>query len=1182
LGSSVKVSANGRGKFEIYLRTGINPVSGWQRVGLQDGTIQFSEVLWNYPLGGYGFDAEVFDANYFDQAPVIETRYIIRALNEELFTDDLLIYRNQCLMLMFQYIYSEFTNPNWLVKTSYINVDHVVRGLYPYELYQPDNQTFVIDYLNEVKPYHVQTLAFNLIYEGLDNFAGSMTDFDLPAFWNIASQPQQFVSPVLLPYTHSDTPAQSTVSDTASNAQIWQEQPWIYWYNNYLLSIEGATVINGGSGYTIAPVVTVTGDCITPAEMTAVINSAGQVIAINIINPGSGYSTTAVITLSGGNGAGATAVAQMGNTLVRSIKTTIKYDRCEYFSPVIEWQPDVVYVQGERVRYNNRVWSSNSTQSNTTFIVTDWTFVPAADLNGADRTMGYYVPTVNMPGLSLPLLIDGVEYPGVQVKGPLFSQNTGFDVGNYDINPFDNISYDENGRPTYDPAILDAQYSSAYLDLYLGTRPTDINVDGGGYIDTFSSYAPEELVPGSEFDTLDLRVYTRPGADWTQRGHGFPSKLVKYTLDTNNLTVSFSGLLAYPALILVDNQTQGIDLHLGSDYTVDYVNQTITVIPGGNTLSGNVIVISVYEIGGGNQLYKNIYNGADVGNTITVPVAYYQINGTTPQIQEFVIFVNGVITTDYTYAASGNAATTVTFGTTYTGTDSITLYVLAPTQATSTSTPINYSWSAPQTQLIVGDGSLSFTLDNSLEYVNPDSLIVTVNGIRARTAAGVRHISDVSTTYLLPTRLGFSQSLIADNQVHVYVNNIAQLLNVDFAVGPYVNDATPRDIVFLNQPTSGSEILIYVLTNTQCYVNGDQLVFNSGGGLVPGLGDIIEATTWNDTRQQKILCQCFVGPVTTGAIDVEAYDTTDFDIGTITGDSGSFDYSAGIVVTQNNIDLGVVITDPDRLWVSLNGRRLFNNVGFTINGTQLVLSSGILGAADVVLVTQFTNATVPEALAFRIFQDMRGVQATYRITPQTTTTTTAAVAITDDIIYVADAGALVEPNLDANVWGVLTIDAERIMYRYRDTVNNTVSGLLRGTAGTAIATHTSGAVVYNMGRGNLLPQEFQNYVVSGTTLADGSTTVFTASDINLLLEDSTIRAESLEVYVGGIRVTTGYAVTGNDPAEITFAEAPAAGVDVTLLVRRGVTWYAPGAGTASNGNPLQITDTAAARFLRGQ
>jgi hypothetical protein len=30
------------------------------------------------------------------------------------------------------------------------------------------------------------------------------------------------------------------------------------------------------------------------------------------------------------------------------------------------------------------------------------------------------------------------------------------------------------------------------------------------YVGPYSSHAPEELVPGAEFDTLDLRVYTRP------------------------------------------------------------------------------------------------------------------------------------------------------------------------------------------------------------------------------------------------------------------------------------------------------------------------------------------------------------------------------------------------------------------------------------------------------------------------------------------------------------------------------------------------------------------------------------------------------------------------------------------------------------------------------------------------
>ena len=1181
IGSSVKVTANGQGKYEIYLRTGISSVTGWQRVGLQDGTIEFKEELWNYSVGKFGFDVQVFDAQYFDQYPAIETRQIIRAINEELFIDDLLIERNQSLILMFKFIYSEFNSPYWLMKTSYIEVDHVIRGLEPFQLYQPDNQTFVLEYLQEVKPYHVQNLSFNLIYDGIDTWPGLPTDYDVPAYWNSTLEIPQFVSPVLTPYTLSSSLVESTVSDAASNAQIWLEQPWSAWYNNYLLEIQGVEVADGGSGYTIPPAVTVTGTCITQAEMTAVINSAGRVVAVNITNPGSGYSTTATITLTGGNGSGAVAVAQMGNNLVRSIKTTIKYDRYQYASTIIDWEPNVTYTEGTRVRWLNRgVWAANSTVSGPVFIPDEWTRVVASTLSGVDRTMGYYVPGPNMPGLSLPLLIDGVEYPGVQVTAPTYSQNSGFDVGNFDINPFDNFAIDEVGRPTYSPTILDARYSSAYLDPYLGTRATDINVDGGKYIDVFSSYAPEELIPGSEFDTLDMRVYTRPGADWLQRGHGFPEATYKFIFDPLNPTVSFANVQPYPVQITVANQTQQTALTLDYGYTVDWANQTITVIANAN--AGDVIVIAVFELGGGNQLYKQVYNGADVGNSIIIPVTLLSDNPSrqnSSQLNELAIFVNGVITTDYILEREGvtqytpdGTATRILFGTTYTITDFISLTAIGTTPVNSTT--VNYSWSAPQTQVIIGNGTLSFTLDNSLIYNNPDSIVVSVNGTRARTAAGVNWVGDdITVEYSLPSRLGFSESLIADNQVHVYVNNIPQILGVDFTVTPY--SAGVRTVLFETTPTAGQQILIYVLTNTQCYVNGNQLVFNSTGGLVPSVGALIDITTWNDPRQQNILTQCFVGPITEGITVTEGYDTTDFDVGPVTGDPGSFDYSAGETTTINNIDLGTVIDDPSRLLVSLNGRQLFYGINFTIDGTQLMLTSGLLNATDVLMVTQFTNFVVPEAMAFRIFQDMRGIQATYRITPETTTTTTQPVLITDDTIYVTNAGALVDPDLAANIWGVLTIGAERIMYRYRDTVANTVSGLLRGTAGTALAPHTSGATVYNMGRGNLLPAEYQNYIVSDTTLADGSTTVFTATDI------TTTNDDAIEVYVGGILVVSGYTVTADSPVTILFTTAPVAGVDVTILINRGVTWYAPGAGTPSNGNPLQETETPAARFLRG-
>jgi hypothetical protein len=238
---------------------------------------------------------------------------------------------------------------------------------------------------------------------------------------------------------------------------------------------------------------------------------------------------------------------------------------------------------------------------------------------------------------------------------------------------------------------------------------------------------------------------------------------------------------------------------------------------------------------------------------------------------------------------------------------------------------------------------------------------------------------------------------------------------------------------------------------------------------------------------------------------------------------------------------------------------------------------------------------------------MRGVQATYRITPETTTFTTAAVAIDDDIIRVGNAGALIEPSFEDNIWGVVTIDAERIMYRHRDTVNNTISGLLRGTAGTAITAHAVDAIVYNMSRGNLLEEEYQNYIVSSSTLADGSTTSFIANDITLTYDSGesydtlpydigTVTGDpgsydygagnpfdQVEVYVGGIRLFEGFEVVSSvNPVQVILDVAPPAGVEVTILVRRGQTWYNRGFATASNGEPLQITDSVAARFLRGQ
>ena len=377
------------------------------------------------------------------------------------------------------------------------------------------------------------------------------------------------------------------------------------------------------------------------------------------------------------------------------------------------------------------------------------------------------------------------------------------------------------------------------------------------------------------------------------------------------------------------------------------------------------------------------------------------------------------------------------------------------------------------------------------------------------------------------------------------------------------------------------------------------------------IGDVFAITTWNDTAQQNPLTLVFTGPIVSGLTIAEPYDSTTYDPATINDTPGSYDYSVGTAVYNNDFWLQRAGVDAGRLWVTLDGYRLFEGQDFVVDGEYLILASGPIGVTQVLAVTEFTDSIVPEAMAFRIFQDMRGVQATYRITAATTTTLVQDLSATANIAYVQSAAALSDPNLPLGIFGIVTIDGERIMYRYRDTALNTISGLMRGTAGTGAASHTTGALVYDTGRGNLLAQEYQDYVVTNSSdgtltgtfpLGDGTTSVFSAPLIDVAdFGDSSTENLSIEVYVGGARqykysdttATSEYRwfLSLFDPLTVEFIvdntsypelRAPAVGSEVTILVRRGVTWYEQGATTASNGVALQDTDTQAARFLRGQ
>ena len=232
LNTLVKVTENGDGKWEMYRFDGAGV---WTRVGLENGTIKFKTYLWDYAEGKIGFGDNFFDTSPFDEYPSEETRWIIRALNEQIYIDELVEYRNKSLIILFQYIESETDESQnylpWLNKTSLIDVAHTIRELLPIENFQSDNQDFLEGYLNEVKPYHVVIKDFLFKYTGSDVYTGDVTDFDLPAQYNTAIQ--QYVTPELV-YTGVDTTSEFSVT-----SPIWSTPDYSNWFNNYGVTITG-------------------------------------------------------------------------------------------------------------------------------------------------------------------------------------------------------------------------------------------------------------------------------------------------------------------------------------------------------------------------------------------------------------------------------------------------------------------------------------------------------------------------------------------------------------------------------------------------------------------------------------------------------------------------------------------------------------------------------------------------------------------------------------------------------------------------------------------------------------------------------------------------------------------------------------------------------------------------------
>jgi len=597
----IKVMDTGAGKFAIYY---VDNLSTLNLVGIESGTVQIlsgtpgsiisaglfisgveyiitdlgntTQLQWNDIAGTTGVTYQVGDlitatnagtgtgtAKSIIDIPGRELRQILTSMQNEVFIDDLAMDYNDVFFTMVKYILTEQKNIDWVFKTSFISALQNIRKLEHFPSYIPDNQSFYLDYINEVKPYRTVVREFIIDYQKNDTFGGDITDFDLPSYWDSALG--VYRSP------NGEQPYDAALL----NSTLYEN-----WKNNYTYKIVDFRIENPGKGYVTPPDVIITGGGGTGANAIAhIFSSNGALSSIEVISSGSNYTSTPTITINGASTTGAKVRAVLrnvwtksnvsldgfhGHNVIRSVKTTVKFDRVTYtghnanisantglasnnifqqWSDVYEGQ---VIAANTIINLDNTLYKLANAAANvyTNYTATNLVFPPLANLtvvNPAEFTNANDRIVAFNGNIDFSLLDDGDVYPGVTIDSNTYTKFTPnlivavdslishngtvyLTTGNvYSSGSSANVAfapllanintsraiieYADVNSTRYIGNKADSIISSAYTDTSLGIRSTDINIDGGAYVDTYSSHAPEEMIPGRMFDTLDMRVF---------------------------------------------------------------------------------------------------------------------------------------------------------------------------------------------------------------------------------------------------------------------------------------------------------------------------------------------------------------------------------------------------------------------------------------------------------------------------------------------------------------------------------------------------------------------------------------------------------------------------------------------------------------------------------------------------
>ena len=797
----------------------------------------------------------------------------------------------------------------------------------------------------------------------------------------------------------------------------------------------------------------------------------------------------------------------------------------------VEWQAGVIYTADTIISYNGSAYKviSNYTSpvsfdEGNLIRVYDIANYPGGYFDdAASRVWSYYDPAAGMPGRDLAQVMAGIEYPGVSVMGANFDQAPGFGFGLYEQITYDTRTYDENGLiDIYGDQAIDSKISSMYKDLQLGLRPEDMINDGAGYVDTNSSHAPEELIPGHMFDSLEIKVKSL-----SDRSISGSPDLVMISHYADNFSSRFSFDPAETGTLLprsgveslvVISDLEGFKFE-GKHYTINWQDQYIeffdipqtpgTVFITAIGSSGQNVVSDSELVGDGTQTEFKI---SDV-TLNNVQQAYVKVNGevssdwslikgqntrswlpNTQYLRDDIIVYNGV-----SYRAESDFVSVAEFNRDYlvASNDVVIRFDQAPAadariQIHLFDIPLTkkaYSQIINQRYTVAAGyvpSSLGYVIDapEAVQYKQPWEAVVTiaVNGSMIEPSNQAYYTADgITKTYSLPQNKNIADiSAISAMDVIVVIDGKTNVNLIDYTISN--NGVDIPTVTFANSPKAGANIVVSNRSEADFVIYDENSIIIKPSFALQS-GDEIYVSVYSNHDAYDVRTEVFSGLPTEVVTEELGFDNSP------TGfDNQGFENEKSTGLVTPTFTLSRPVNNLSNIIVTLNGQWLDPFYDFVlITPTKLRVDPALNPTAnDIVVVRHYSEATRLKDVEYIMFKGITETYEYFGVSKNTTTTLAEDLLIDDKWIYVDNINVFSQPDPGRSTPGVVFVNGERITFYILDQLNKRLGQLRRATNGTgAPLVHDMGSKVYDAGYQAEIPNSRDTYTPAGI---EGTTT----------------------------------------------------------------------------------------------